>query len=191
MQLHTIIITDDGNEQTTCVEFMHPADWPSIKGTPLSTEDTGSAAGQVYRVELQTDGGTVLDSYMTTAENSTVETLSLPNPHPYYARRAELVFEAAGGDPARAGALARWAQHVRTGGDLRLGVIVSEAGRIVATTVRSLDRVGATYVTWSIDGTHVDETASSAVAGFRRAHGPCIQVSYTQVCHGEGFAKKS
>ncbi len=70
--------------------------------------------------------------------------------HPYFIAKAREVFSRAGGDPAKAGALAEWAEDAKQIGDPKRGVIVAEDGTIIAATRYQPHAVGyqagATYV---------------------------------------------
>ncbi|NLI84422.1 MAG: hypothetical protein GX440_03275 [Propionibacterium sp.] len=111
----------------------------------------------------------------------------------YFEAQARDVFMAAGGDPANSRPLATWAENARANRDWRrLGVIVSQDGRLIAETIRLNVLVGVTvvYVTDvlidlpdpdDIDGTILD----LAVASIRRQLGaPVIHVPAWQVCTG-------
>lgn len=62
----TSILADDEVEQVIQREAFTHRMWTALKGSTLSVEDTGSAADQAYRVDLEVDG-TVVDSYGTIA----------------------------------------------------------------------------------------------------------------------------
>ena len=109
--------------------------------------------------------------------------------HPYFTYKARVAFERAGGDPDRSGPLAAWAEQARRVGDPRVGVIVAETGEILAQTRHCPGRVGASYivtVTHAADGHLIGREVGLAVGGFTRAHGPAIDVRYSDVCQGPG-----
>lgn len=65
----------------------------------------------------------------------------------YFVAKAREVFSRAGGDPAKAGALAEWAEEAKKIGDPKRGVIVAEDGSLVAATRYVADiGIGASYV---------------------------------------------
>jgi len=63
--------------------------------------------------------------------------------HPYFTDKARRAFEAAGGDPEKATALASWAESAKYSDTRPAGVIVAADGSIVANTI-SID--GAVYI---------------------------------------------
>ena len=67
--------------------------------------------------------------------------------HAYFTAKAREVFSRAGGDPAKAAALAEWAEEAKRIGDPKRGVIVAEDGELVAATRYVSDiGMGASYV---------------------------------------------
>jgi hypothetical protein len=112
----------------------------------------------------------------------------------YFTDKARDMFSRAGGDPDLSGELADWAE-ANAGGDSRLGVIVSEDGRILAET-RHVPAIastpGATYVTAVTDvicadtERVVDREVGLALAALRRiTGGGTIHVTYWDVCRGQ------
>ena len=110
-----------------------------------------------------------------------------PAVHPYFLDKARAVFAAAGGDPANADELAAWAERVRPTGDSRLGVIVTEAGRIVAETRCVPGGAGASYVVAvaePADSDLVNREAGLAAGALTARHGQTVHVKFSQVCRG-------
>lgn len=71
-RVRTIILDPPSDqEQVVDIEPISGSHWFATRGTPLSAEDTGSAAGTWYRVELlpaANDDDTVIEAYEVTAQ---------------------------------------------------------------------------------------------------------------------------
>ena len=107
--------------------------------------------------------------------------------HPYFTDKARAVFTRAGGEPDNSTALAAWAEQAHAAGDERVGVVITEAGEIVAHTRRDRNRrVSATYVT---SGPQKNRELGLALSALRKAHGPVIPVRYSEVCQGAGAGR--
>lgn len=124
--------------------------------------------------------------------------------HPYFVAKASEWMRRAGGDPARAGDLARWAQiawHAgrsadgapdHTGGFRYRGVLIAEDGTLLAETRRCGRKRGpkADYVDLGdlrrLTGTDVGpHVVDMALGRIRRAVGqPVAHVRFSEVCEG-------
>ena len=114
--------------------------------------------------------------------------------HGYFVDKARTVFTNAKGDPELSYLLASWAEAAHATGDSRVGVIVTEDGRILATTRHTpatASSPGATYVTDVADGASHESVINLelglALGSLRRLTGKrLIHVKYSEVCQGAG-----
>ena len=111
----------------------------------------------------------------------------------YFLDRASEYLTNAGAPLAPAEPLAAWAERARELGDMKVGVLVAQDGRLLAHTRYTgggVRRPGVSYVTEAIDPVAEEEvTREVGLAGsrLRRVTGlGVVHVSYSDVCTGRG-----
>lgn len=107
----------------------------------------------------------------------------------YFVAQARDWMRRAGGDPACAGELARWAEIARLAGMSDRGVIVAADGTLLAETWQSRGRLTCRYVDTAdlarLTGTWYPNVLDMAMGAIRRAVGQGVaHASYWDVCTG-------
>ena len=107
----------------------------------------------------------------------------------YFVARARDWMRRVGGDPTRAGELARWAEIARLAGMRGRGVIVAADGTLLAETWQSRGRLTCRYVDTAdlarLTGTWYPNVLDMAMGAIRRAVGQGVaHASYWDVCTG-------